>query len=303
MARAVLYRHFAADPCFNMGFDEWLALQAASHPNTVFLRLYTWAVGAITLGVHQQSWRAVDWTAVGDTPVIRRVTGGRAVYHDPSELTYAVAVDTDAVDLPALRGAVAATSESLADVLTTFLRRAGMCVQYARQSSPRESEPSVLHKMPCFESFSRHEVLSGSHKVVASAQRRFGSVLLQHGSIKLNGIPIHPALTRHPGRSFCATKGESLGQARFGELAGTFVGVMSSFVGTQIRVTEDIVEGNRELEGWVHDVRKNPLAARDIFERTSKASSLLNGYWREKTGGKKPLDFPNETGIFRGYVK
>jgi lipoate-protein ligase A len=36
---------------------------------------------------------------------------------------------------------------------------------------------------PCFSSFGRYEVLVDYHKVVGSAQRRIGGVVLQHGSL------------------------------------------------------------------------------------------------------------------------
>ena len=283
MSYAVLYRHFAGDPFFNMAVDEWLAWQASRQPRTIFLRLYTWAVGTITVGRHQDVRRALDWSRLGHTPVIRRVTGGRAVYHDPSELTYAIAVNLDHVDIPLLRGSLSRTAEGIATVLTAFLERLGRDAEYVRRSSPGESGRGVFHTLPCFASVSRHEVVSGSRKVIASAQRRFRSIFLQHGSIKLNGVATHPALALPPWRRSCVPAGAFISMSQFDSMAGIFGEVMAAFLGVTVERAEAAGLDESGMENFYRTVREHPLEARDFFERDVTIASLSGECKREKT--------------------
>lgn len=189
--------HFAGDPDWNMAVDEWLLAQVM-RTNTecpLWLRLYSWRPGAITFGRNQREQSAMDWSKVGDTAVIRRVTGGRALYHDPSELTYAIAADLEALEGTSLGGSIAQTGQVISEALVEFLRLRGLESQYMRHSSDENAQPEFFHKAPCFASHARHEIKSATGKVVASAQRRIGGVLLQHGAIKIGGIVRHAALS------------------------------------------------------------------------------------------------------------
>ncbi len=160
----------------------------------LWLRLYTWRPGAITFGRNQREDATLDWKQVGGTPVIRRVTGGRALYHDKSELTYAVAADLGALEGTVLGGSIAQTGQVISEALVMFLQARGLESQYMRHSSSDNARPDFFHKAPCFASHARHEIKSAAGKVVASAQRRVGRALLQHGAIKIGGVVRHPAL-------------------------------------------------------------------------------------------------------------
>jgi len=106
MQQYYFYRHCAADPFFNTAFDEMMLDFVLGRPDVILLRLYTWMPGTITIGLNQEMERALDVSRLGNTPLIRRVTGGRAVYHDPTELTYAVAVNPEGSGLEAWRGSI-----------------------------------------------------------------------------------------------------------------------------------------------------------------------------------------------------
>lgn len=177
-----------------MAFDEWLLARAIKRPGEIYLRLYQWEVGSITFGVNQREESALDHSQLGETPLIRRVSGGRALYHDPSELTYCIAFNTEQPPCQMLSGSIAETSVVIAEAIRGFLIRIGIRVDWVRASSRENAQPEFFHKAPCFASSARYELTRDNQKVVASAQRRFGSGLLQHGSIKLGGIIAHPAL-------------------------------------------------------------------------------------------------------------
>lgn len=177
-----------------MAFDEWLFGQALDDPGLVAIRLYTWQPGAITIGLNQRAEIALDWRAVGRTVVIRRATGGRAIYHDPSELTYSVVVGADTTRRMGGGGSTSRFSGVVANGLSRFLAQQGVGAEFVRRSSPSDHRPVAGHPAPCFASFARHELVSAGRKVVASAQRSIAGAVLQQGSIKISGVAGHAAL-------------------------------------------------------------------------------------------------------------
>lgn len=257
-----------------MGFDEWLARCVAAEPRQMHLRLYSWSEGSITAGYNQRLESTINWHQLGQVPVIRRVTGGRAIYHDPSEITYSLV--WDAVSCPSLRLWSPGSSgyEHIALGLVAFLRAIGIPAEIVRRSSSRNSRPDFFHKAPCFSSRARWEILSGGEKIVASAARRFGTVVLQHGAIKLHGKAAHPALDSD------VTSAQSLRRvepAEFEELAIAFEREVSYSLGLTTEPAmkwRESLETSCELQECVDYVQKNRLEQRDIFERRERGRSL-----------------------------
>lgn len=270
MASVIVFGTYARDPWFNMGFDEWLMGRVEAQPGQIFVRLYTWQPGAITFGYSQNFTTALDWDRVGKTPVVRRITGGRALYHDPSELTYAVAYSLVGGRDPSFAASVSAGSERLAQFFVSFLQSIGIVARYERTSAPGHNLPEVFHKAPCFASHARYEVVAAGHKLVASAQRQIGSAVLQHGSIKLAGVAGHPAL---PGLN---NSGEAalpaLSHGKFAELSGRFVELFEGMYGLRSRPGE--VSGDEAaLAESIERVRKSALERRKIFEQKDLRAS------------------------------
>ncbi|MBU0985172.1 MAG: hypothetical protein KKA42_14955 [candidate division Zixibacteria bacterium] len=263
MANGVFYRHYAADPYFNMAFDEWMYAQVVTHPGSLLLRAYTWRTGTITFGYNQRQETALDFDRLGETPVIRRVTGGRAVYHDRSELTYAIALNPHGPGFESLAGSVAVTSRRYADALAHFLEGVGLEAQVVARSSSENARPEVFHKAPCFASAARNELKAAGRKVVASAQKQQGGILLQHGSIKLDGLVSHPALpvaaTVHSGAS------PALDQRRFAVLADLFRTRLGEALGV-VFVEQTASEGS--FADHTARVKKNALVRRDPIKQS-----------------------------------
>ncbi len=247
-----------------MAIDEWLAAQASLYPDQVFLRLYTWASPTITLGLNQRAESALNLSRLGNTTVIRRVTGGRAIFHEPSELTYAVATNRLNPGTSHLEGSLRQTTEWIAAVLTRFLKRLGIDSQYVRQSSATESQCGVLHTAPCFESVARHEIITDSGKIIASAQRRTRSTLLQHGSIKLGGVAPHRALQGCVQRRYCALPAPFT-RERFDRAAVLFAQEMGVSLGVPVIVARLDADALREVQKRERDLRENPLARRTFL--------------------------------------
>ena len=267
------YTHFDGDPHFNMAFDEWMLCQAAAMPGSVLARLYTWQVGTITFGVNQRQDKLLDSARLGHTPLIRRVTGGRAVYHDRSELTYAVALNPHGAGLDGLQGSVSKTYEHLALGLQDFLHRSGILSSLVTRSHAEDRRPRLEQAAPCFASAARHELMSEGRKVIASAQRQFKGVILQHGAIKLNGIAAHPALASTPG-TVTEDQLQEVDKEAFERYARDLRISLEQCLGvvfdTEVLSESDSIEVAERTE-WV---RKNSLSRRDPIKQTCSAKSL-----------------------------
>lgn len=266
MITATCFAQYGLHPYRNMAIDEWLFAQAMARPGMVALRLYSWQPGGITFGFNQRLERAVAHERLGPTPLIRRVTGGRALYHDPSEITYAVVVNAEGLPPGRLSGTLAQSSAAIAEALTAFLQRLGVKSQYLRHTVQADHRPAFFHSAPCFASAARHEIISGAQKVVASAQRRLGSTMLQHGSIKLGGVAYHPALDGpecpHDRESAC----DPLPAQHFHELQQQFFATMGDVLGLDCEDRGWGEAEERTIAAWEAQVERNSLGKRDIIK-------------------------------------
>lgn len=273
----VFYSHYAGEPDFNMGFDEYLLQRTVERPHRLHIRLYTWSEGTITIGYNQRFESAVDLQKLGKTPLIRRVTGGRALFHDLSEITYSLAWDTELCPSPCLRQPGTGAFNSVSEALVAFLRRLGRSADIVRASGARDASPDFFHKAPCFASRARWEVVSAGRKIVASAARRYGSAVLQHGAIKLGGTAAHPALDLEPTSAQALRRIDS---GEFAQLAGEFECEMSHSLGlnsTPGAGQETASNADNRLRHRVDYVKRNRFEQRDIFERRACDDSLYRG--------------------------
>ncbi len=262
MLKGFFYSHYNADPFYNMGFDEWMFTEALKTPSLVILRLYTWNEGAITFGYNQKQDTALDFTKIGTTPIIRRITGGRALYHDPSELTYSIAVNTNGLQNHILNGSISETSQNIAEILVSFLDRTGIKSHYMRKSSKENSKPDFFHKAACFESYAKNEILNGENKVIASAQKRLNQTLLQHGSIKIKGAASHPALNTEDVNPLSDID-QMLKENEFNDFAKMFLSAFNENTGIDFQQNIIHDEYKLSIENVVKSVQKNALLKRE----------------------------------------
>jgi lipoate-protein ligase A len=178
---------------FNMAADAYLLDAAATGDAAPAVRLYGWDRPSITIGRHQRLERAVDMKRLGDTPVVRRITGGRALLHDDGEITYAVAADF--VNHPALGTTLHESYRVIADVIVGFYSRCGLQTAISRREDPaaRSRLPDI--QKGCFASVSRYEIVAGGRKVAAGSQRRTRRAFMQHGVVRLRPSRPHPAIS------------------------------------------------------------------------------------------------------------
>jgi len=164
---------------FNMAFDERLAGELAHGRSLPTLRVYGWSPRAISVGRHQPM-EAFDIHALGRAgiDIVRRPTGGKAILH-ANELTYSVVIPTPE---GGLRDLYRRINLGILQGLRNLGINAGL--------QEAESDFRALYADPtdiaCFSSFARSEIQFEGKKLIGSAQRRFGSVVLQHGSFLLD---------------------------------------------------------------------------------------------------------------------
>lgn len=79
----------STDPYYNMAFDQW----CLEHPICDAPVFYLWQNRpAVIIGLNQNAWNEVNTTYLRehDIALVRRVTGGGAVYHDLQNLNYTI---------------------------------------------------------------------------------------------------------------------------------------------------------------------------------------------------------------------
>jgi lipoate-protein ligase A len=163
---------------WNMSLDEQIARSFDPAIDIPLLRIYGWRPFTISLGVNQRL-EDFDLAKIHDAGIgiIRRPTGGRAIYH-AHELTYSIILD--------------AAGRSAREVYQYLSRGilAGLHLMGidATLSGMDEHLPG-LHdnplSIPCFSTSTRSEIQWHGKKIVGSAQRRYGNIILQHGSFLL----------------------------------------------------------------------------------------------------------------------
>lgn len=172
-----------APPAWNLALDEALW---RSYDGVPVLRVYGWKPQGLSLGRFQPHAATVAAIALPDgTPVIRRSTGGGAIYHHAGELTYSVVVDLKASGLPRdVTGSYGALHGMVAGALQTF----GIDAAHRGDADAHPADANAL----CFERRMPVDLLAAGRKICGSAQRRRGDLLLQQGSILLEPNPLVP---------------------------------------------------------------------------------------------------------------
>jgi lipoyl(octanoyl) transferase len=164
---------------FNMALDLALAGSVRNKTSGPVLRFYDWEQPTISLGYNQDAGQ-LDLEACrrAGVRVVRRPTGGRAVFHF-NEFTYSVIALQDD---PLLGGPVLDTYRTIAQALVLGLHRMGIESELQRSQS---AGASVKDSPLCFAAAGRYEITASGKKILGSAQRRVEGVILQQGSLLL----------------------------------------------------------------------------------------------------------------------
>jgi lipoyl(octanoyl) transferase len=198
--RTMRWRFLLTPPlpgALNMATDEGLMARARRTGEGV-VRVYSWETATISLGRHQTAIGALDRGrgVDGGVPVVRRLTGGRALVHG-REITYSVT--RPVADDVGWREVYRDINHRLIEALRSMQVPVQLAESRARMASPGGA--------PCFELPAPGELMAHGRKLVGSAQVRADGVLLQHGSILVHddqsllndvahqSVPLTPAAT------------------------------------------------------------------------------------------------------------
>ena len=163
---------------FNMDFD--LLLAENLEPGTAILRLYRWNPYCISLGANQNIDDIdLSKTICDQIDVVKRPTGGRAILHS-EELTYSVTFPID--QNTSAKNVYNEINLALQKGLINFDLRLFEIVLEHSQTDFKEFYKSDISAI-CFAASAKYELNLHGKKLVGSAQRKLGNVILQHGSI------------------------------------------------------------------------------------------------------------------------
>ncbi len=165
------------DAALNMAIDEAILIHHLKGEAPPTLRVFRWSQPSISLGRFQSLEREIELEICQQRGValIRRPTGGRAVYHR-DEFTYSIVI-SKRYGVPS--GIVNAYAY-LAQGLLAALRLLG--VQAEISDERVNKHPSAA----CFASSTQADLTSGGFKLVGSAQVWKEDALLQQGSLPLD---------------------------------------------------------------------------------------------------------------------
>ena len=162
---------------FNMDYDLRFARNFSGNP---VLRFYRWQPYCISLGANQD-YNSINTKKVNEDKfdVVKRPTGGRAILH-AEELTYSVIYPLSSEFTPKkiYREINIALREGLINY-NSLLNDLELEHNQPHFPSFYKENKSTL----CFAASAMNEINFRGKKVVGSAQRKIGDVVLQHGSI------------------------------------------------------------------------------------------------------------------------
>lgn len=164
----------------NMAIDEFLATRLVPLEQVPVFRIYAWQPYAISLGYGQKR-EALDVKKCEEDgfDIVRRPTGGRAVFH-AEEITYSVIIPiTSASYSPE----ILAMYKTISRGLSAGLRLSGINAELVKREIKESKSSAYKNNIPCFSFSAQYEIAFNNKKLVGSAQRRYKQAVLQHGSI------------------------------------------------------------------------------------------------------------------------
>jgi lipoate-protein ligase A len=161
---------------YNMALDEAICEAVRKKLSPPTLRIYKWSRPTLSLGYFQKiSDIDLDHCREKDYPIVRRLTGGRAILHD-DELTYSFCAKKGSLKF---NGELHNDYTIISTALVEGMKRCGINaeISFLRKRAADQKSPS------CFKVVSYGEVTVDNKKVIGSAQKRYRNGFLQHGSL------------------------------------------------------------------------------------------------------------------------
>ncbi len=156
---------------YNMAVDEAL-MKLSKVP---VLRFYSWKPLAVSLGYFQNiNDINLRYCKKNKIDIVRRITGGKAVFHD-KELTYSLVIDENKAPK-----SVVDSYKFISKGILVALKNLGVDAKF-KDKNIKKDKTAV-----CLNNPSWYEVVVNNKKIAAAAQTRRDKKLLQHGPILLD---------------------------------------------------------------------------------------------------------------------
>ena len=162
------------DAKYNMDFDKNLLDLCEKEDIDCALRFYGWDKPSVTLGRNQKILGInEDFCKKYNIPVVRRVTGGRALLHD-NELTYSIVCNKKILK----NGQnIIEDYKELSSVIIRTLNSFGLMATYG------DKLKSNIGEGYCMNLSTVCDIMVDGKKFIGSAQYRKDTHILQHGAI------------------------------------------------------------------------------------------------------------------------
>ena len=172
------------DGATNMAVDEAILQNLAAGQGRPTIRFFQWSPPCLSLG-YNQHWSEVDEDACREIGYswTRRPTGGKAILHT-DEATYSLIIPQND---PRIQGGIVESYRVLSFGLLRGLKRLGVEAAQATRDDVATSRRGASGGPVCFDTPSRYEITWQAKKLIGSAQLRRKKMVLQHGTLPLNG--------------------------------------------------------------------------------------------------------------------
>ena len=162
------------DAKYNMEFDEKLLEKCENEDIDIALRFYGWNKPSVTLGRNQKILGInEEYCKENNIPIVRRVTGGRALLHD-DELTYCIVCNKKVLK----NGSnIIEDYKEISAVIIETLKNFGISTTYG------EKTKSNIGAGYCMNLSTICDIMYEDKKFIGSAQFRKQTHILQHGAI------------------------------------------------------------------------------------------------------------------------
>ena len=159
---------------YNMDFDENLLTKCENEDIDLALRFYAWDKPSVSLGRNQKILGIDEnYCKKNNIPIVRRITGGRALLHD-KELTYCVVCNKKILKDGTN---VIADYKEISGILLKALNKVGIKAEYG------EKTKSNIGAGYCMNLSTICDINVNGKKFIGSAQFRKDTHILQHGAI------------------------------------------------------------------------------------------------------------------------
>ena len=168
-----------------MAIDEAIFRETIKDKKKPTIRFYGWHPAAVSIGYFQDPQNELNLEQCGNMgiDIVRRLTGGKAVFHN-DEITYSVVAGVGEKSFSAdILGTYKVISDCLAQGLANLGIKANL-TPAGRAIKDMELNPC------CFSNPTQNELLVAGRKICGSAQMRTKGGFLQQGSLLLTFDPV-----------------------------------------------------------------------------------------------------------------